>query len=490
VPTLDDLKRDPERLHQAAALLEAENKRLIEKNLELQARVDALQGKDPATLQMRIAELEQQLSVRNQALFGDKSEQRNRHQRRAEKKKQTGHGPREQAELPRIEQVHTLDEADETCPKCGGELQVFEGQFEEAGEVDIVERRFVVLRHKRQKYRCDCGCIETAEGPPKLQKSGRYSVGFATAVAVGKYADHLPLQRQVVQMRRQGLQIDSQTLWDQLFALSGHLEPAYEALHDHVLSHPVVGADETTWRLMGKKGVTNTKRWQVWALSGPDAVCYQLHPSRGAEAARELLRDFAGTVMCDGYSAYQALKKRGGDFRLAHCWAHARRKFVEIEESFPKPSTEALELIAELYRIEREIEGKPPDARLRIRQQRAGPVVQQIHQWALGQRALPQSPLAKAIDYLGKHFEGLRVFLTDPDVPLDNNRTERALRGVVLGRKNHYGSRSERGTKVAAMMYSLVETAKINRVDPELYLKLAALEAIGGRPIPLPHQLG
>jgi transposase len=116
--------------------------------------------------------------------------------------------------------------------------------------------------------------------------------------------------------------------------------------------------------------------------------------------------------------------------------------------------------------------------------------VQQIHQWALGQRALPQSPLGKAIDYLGKHFEGLRVFLADPDVPLENNRTERALRGVVLGRKNHYGSRSERGTKVAAMMYSLVETAKINRVDPELYLKLAALEALGGRPIPLPHQLG
>jgi transposase len=228
----------------------------------------------------------------------------------------------------------------------------------------------------------------------------------------------------------------------------------------------------------------------VWALSAPDAVFYQLHPSRGADAAAQLLKDFAGTVMCDGYSAYQSLKKRRHDFQLAHCWAHARRKFVEIEESFPRPSEEAIELIAQLYRIEREIEDEPPDVRLRIRQQRAGLVVQQIHQWALGQRALPQSPLGKAIAYLGKHFDGLRVFLSDPDVPLDNNRTERALRGVVLGRKNHFGSRSERGTKVAAMMYSLVETAKINGVDPELYLKLAALEAIGGRPIPLPHQLG
>jgi transposase len=291
-------------------------------------------------------------------------------------------------------------------------------------------------------------------------------------------------------MRRQGLEIDSQTLWDQLFALSSHLQPAYEALHEHVLSHSVVGADETTWRLMGQKAVTNTKRWQVWALSAPDAVLYQLHPSRGADAAAQLLKDFAGTVMCDGYSAYQSLQKRLRDVKLAHCWSHARRKFVEIEQSFPKPCEEVLALIGELYRIEREIEGQPPDVRLLIRQQRAGPVVQRIHQWALQQQALPQSPLGKAIAYLGKHFDGLRVFLTDPDVPLDNNRTERALRGVVLGRKNHFGSRSERGTKVAAMMYSLVETAKINGVDPELYLKLAALESIAGRPIPLPHQLG
>jgi len=216
----------------------------------------------------------------------------------------------------------------------------------------------------------------------KLQKSGRYSVGFATAVAVGKYADHLPLQWQVVQMRRQGLQIDSQTLWDQLFALSEHLEPAYEALHEHVLSHPVVGADEMMWRLMGQKAVTNTKRWQVWVLSAPDAVVYQLHPSRSADAAAQLLKGFEGIVMCDGYSVYQALQKRLRDVKLAHCWSHARRKFVETEQSFPKPCEEALTLIGELYRIEREIEDQLPDVRLLIRQQRAGPVVQQIHRWA------------------------------------------------------------------------------------------------------------
>lgn len=242
--------------------------------------------------------------------------------------------------------MHQLDAADETCPKCGAELQEFAGRFEQADEVDVVERRFVLVKHKRQKYRCSCGCIETAEGPMKLQKSGRYSVGFATAVAVGKYADHLPLQRQVVQTRRQGLQIDSQTLWDQLFALCSRLELAYEALHAHILSQPVLGADETTWRLMGNKAVTSTKRWQVWVVSAPDTVFYQLHPSRSADAAELLLKDFRGTVMADGYSAYQALAKRRHDFKIAHCWAHARRKFVELEQSFPKQSEEALVRIA------------------------------------------------------------------------------------------------------------------------------------------------
>jgi transposase len=136
-------------------------------------------------------------------------------------------------------------------------------------------------------------------------------------LAVDKYADHLPLERQARIVSRQGLTIESQTLWDQLDALAQHLQPAYERLHEYVLQHSVLGADETPWRLLGHNGKAS-KRWYAWALCSPDAVIYRIDESRSAEAARAILRDFAGTLVCDGYTAYHALQKQGARFRIAH----------------------------------------------------------------------------------------------------------------------------------------------------------------------------
>ena len=182
--------------------------------------------------------------------------------------------------------------------------------------------------------------MDTALGPPKLIPGGRYSIGFATAVAIAKYADHMPLARQVRQMLRAGLTATTQTLWDQLFALSRHLEPTYEALHAHVLSAPVVGADETTWRLMEPN---RPKTWWAWSVTSTDAVYYQIHPSRSAAAAAALLGNYDGIVICDGYAAYSALRKDRAaacdgpaPFTLAHCWAHVRRKFFEAEPHDPR----------------------------------------------------------------------------------------------------------------------------------------------------------
>lgn len=476
---------DGEQLRQAAKLLERENERLLRQVLELKQQLATAEGKGTEQLEL-LTELERQLANRNRKLFGDSSEKRGSAKTDRAEPVQTGHGPRVQPELAVTERVHVLDEADHVCPSCGGHLEEMAGQTEDAEEVDVLERQFVLVRHKRQKYRCSCGgCVETAPAPEKLIPGGRYSIDFAASIAIAKYADHLPLERQVRIMKRQGLVVDSQTLWDQINALARHLEPVHEALRAHVLSQPCIGADETFWRLMEGNG--DNKRWQTWAVVAPNAVSYRILDSRSAAAAAEVLGDYAGTLLCDGYSAYESLRKRGGKFEIAHCWAHVRRKFVEAEEVAPEAAREVLELIGELYAAEADCSTE--DERARIRTERSRDIVRRIQDWALKQKGLPRSPLRRAIAYMGDLWPGLLRFLDDPQLALDNNATERALRGVVLGRKNHFGSRSERGTEVAALFYSVIESAKLAGVEPDGYLRGAARQAIRGERIALPHEL-
>jgi transposase len=483
---------DPHVLRQAALILERENQKLVAKVTELTRKLLERDGADADQLRIELARLEEQLALRTKKIFGESSEKRGTVHSKEDAESnelQRGHGPRAQPELLVVEEKHELDAADCTCPDCGGELAAWDGQFEESEEIDVVERQFVMRKHRRTKYRCACGHIETALAPEKLFDGARYSIDFAVEVAIGKYLDHLPLERQVRIMKREGLAIESQTLWDQIERVARVLAPAYDRVVAHVLSHAVIGADETWWRLMGKKD--DAKRWQVWTIAAPDAVAYRLEDSRSAKAASKLLGDYSGVTMCDGYSAYESLAKKGGAFTLAHCWAHVRRKFVEAEEFFPKECGEVLAMIAELYEVEsRCATGPPGDAmRTQLRDERSRPLVKRIHDWTLGVRALRESTLAKAITYMGGVWKGLLRFLDDPRIPIDNNATERAIRGVVVGRKNHYGSRSERGTQVAALFYSLIETAKLVGVEPKAYLRGAIRDGLRGDVIALPHQI-
>jgi transposase len=490
--TLDDFE-DIEQLRDAAKLLDAEVQSLTKRLVALKRENFELKhGKaEQLELQKVVAELEEQLARRNKLLFGDKSEKRPKEKPKREKSKQTGHGPREQKELEVVEQLHTANFEDACCDLCGGSLKASEGFVEESEEVDVIERRFVIKKHNRQKYKCECGsCIKTAPGPQKLLNAGRYSVGFAVHVAMAKYGDHMPLERQARGMKRDGLLIDSQTLWDQLNALAKHLEPAWERLKSYVLTQPVIGADETHWKLLSKskKKGGDGKRWQVWAICSPDAVHYSFEDSRSAAAAQSVLDDFSGVVISDGYAAYGAVQKRGGRFSLAHCWSHVRRKFVEVEESHPGKCETVLDLIGKLNEVERDAKGRPPDEVLTLRREKSKPIILAIQDWALEVEALPQSSLSNAIKYMGSVWSGLRVFLDNANVSLDNNATERALRGIVVGRKNHYGSKSEQGTKVAAILYSLIESAKLAGVNPQAYLQTAINAALRGSAIPLPHE--
>lgn len=469
-----------DRLREMALLLARENQRL---RIALQEK----HGTDPGNLELELQYLQEQLAARMRALYGPSSEKRSTPELSRPAKPKKGHGPRAQPALPVVEQVHELDVTDRVCTECGDALEEWSGQFEESEEIDVVARSYRIVRRRCQKYRCKRGhSIETAPGPPKLISGGRYSVDFGVDVAVSKYLDHMPLARQVKQMRRQDLQVDSQTLWDQLVALERHLEPSYAALLDYVQSARVVGADETTWRMMGKRKDT-AKRFWVWSITREDAVAYRILPSRSTDAAREVLGEFEGVVMCDGYAAYSALEKAqanardGPRFALAHCWAHVRRRFLEAEPHYPE-AQQALEWIGELYEVEREIRGAEVSDRLaytaQLRRERSESIVEALWDWMREQRALPRSALGKAIAYAAGLWGGLTCFLDDPEIPLDNNASERGLRSVVVGRKNHYGSRSLHGTRVAALFYSLLESAKLAGVDPAAYLAEATRRAI------------
>lgn len=476
-----------ERLRQVTLLVMRENDFLHDRLRSLTARLAVAEGTEATTLQIEIELLTEKLDRRRRELYQESSEKRrsaeNSSSTDKKAKAQTGHGPTAQESLPIVEVVHELDEADKACPSCGGELGAMQGQFEESEEVDVVERSFRILSRRRAKYRCSCcSQIETALPPAKLIPGGRYSVAFAAEVAVSKYLDHAPLARQARAMGRQGLEVSTQTLWDQLWALHGHLKPTCHALHDHVLSSPVIGADETTWRLMGtgKAG----KCW-VWSACCADAVVYRIDASRSTDAAARILRDYSGTIICDGYGAYTRLARdRRQDPSaqaptLAHCWAHVRRKFVEAEPHYLRARL-AIDMIAELYAVEAEARehGITGEALLLLRREKSGPVIERLRAWMLAERALPKSGIGIAVGYADGIWPGLVRFLGDPLIPLDNNQTERGMRGVAIGRKNHYGSRSERGLEVAALMYTLMESAKLAGVDPAAYLREATLRAI------------
>ena len=223
----------------------------------------------------------------------------------------------------------------------------------------------------------------------------------------------------------------------------------------------------------------------VWGVHAPTVAFYRILPGKSADEGRQVLGGYRGTAVVDGYAVYEVLARDGPGFALAHCWAHTKRKYEEIADHWPTACAEIGALIGELYAVERLVPGPfPGDAaaqtlRQQLRQERSRPILDRIWQWATVQVGLPRSDFGKAVRYMLERWTGLTRFVDDPRIPLDNNAAERALRGPVVGRKNHYGSRSLRGTQVAAVFYTLCETARLVGVDPQAYLLHAVYAAIG-----------
>lgn len=519
-----DLSRetDVSLLQQAVRLLEHENDRLVKEIETLARELARLQNSanPDQDVQLRLDALEQRLAKLRKMLFGPKSDRTTKTEgqgadscesgnadgdsgelgekgKDAEEKKNSSRRSgtrRAQLSLSRVTLVHEIPPG-ETCEFCGLELELWKGQDETSREVHSLRRAFVWVEHHQQKARCPKGCtVRTAPGPRKLFPGARYSIGFALQVAIDKYLDHLPLSRQVRQMAAAGLEMDTQTLWDQLNKLATILTPLYRRILEYIFHHSVVGADETTWRMMSETERIKhdkNKAWYVWTLAVPDAVYYEIHDGRSLAVAEEFLGDYRGIILCDGYQVYQALAGKKVGVTLAFCWAHVRAKFKDIASFFPTDCKRITELIDGLFEIERRAPGNDDAAlasRAALRNELSRTIVVDIAQWAKDVQTLPGSGLDSAIQYMTNHWSGLLRFLDNPCIPLSNNITERANRDPVLGRKNHYGSRSVRGTEVAAQLYTILESAKLNGVDAFAYLELAVEAALDGVTIPLPHE--
>jgi transposase len=481
-----------ETLRQVAQLQEQELKRLTKKVAELSKLV----GKDAEQILLEIARLQEEADLRRKKMFGSSSEKRKKERSKSEspKKPQTGHGPTEQKDLPVEEEHVELSVGPQPCCSCvkQGVLEKWEGQTEDSELIDVVERRYVVKQIRRQKYRYSCGCgVVTAPVVPKLIPQGRYSPNVAIQIAIDKYADHLPLERQVKAMARQGLKTTSQSLFDQLWGLAEVLRPVWLRLGEYVRKQLVLFVDESRWPLFPTKysKKVKTTKWHIWTMASEQGVFYLVQGTRSTQGAKNLLQDYQGHVMCDGFSSYNYLRTKEGIY-LHQCWSHARRKFYDLQTSFPEESNYVLDELETLYRWEKEASKheEPDKERARMRKEKARPVLEKLKTWMIEQQAVPESGLHGAIQYALNRWKELLLYLEYPHVPMDNNFVERELRNAVNGRKNHYGSRSERGTEVAGIFYSFLETCKLLGINPHRYLKYVVDAAFHGQPILLPHE--
>ncbi len=385
-------------------------------------------------------------------------------------------GPTKQPGLKAVERPYTLTGADLVCDSCGGEMHELDGKFEESEMVDVVEVEYQLVTVKRQKYVCRCGgCVKTAPGPERAVAGGRYSLDLAIKIIIDKYLYHLPLARQARMMAQHGFEVTPQTLWDQLYVVAQRLQITVAGLMDHVLKQAVIGLDQTGWPRLDGGG---TKPWQMWCLTAPGAVVHRIREDKSADTFRALVGTYEGVIVCDAAATHGAGARGSSKIVLAGCWAHCFRKFEDAEPDHPEARA-AMTRIGALYEIDARADGDP--VRLaELRRTESAAVLAEFKTWLWEQAVLKSLSIGNAAGYVIANWDRLTRFLDDSRIPLDNNATERGIRGPVVGRRNHYGSKSRAGTQVASSFYSLLETAKLHGIDAAAYLRAAVLAADGG----------
>jgi transposase len=471
-----DREQDIEELRRIAHAQQAQIRILLDALAIKSKEIDQLKGKQgdlQLTLKM-LEVLQANAKAADEALA--KAEAAQQAKQKPERKPRSSTGPTEQPNLPIIEREFVLDEADRVCPSCGGGLSPMKGQYEESEMIDVVEVSYQLVKVKQQKYVCRCGsCVDTALGPERALPGSRYSLAFAIKVILDKWLDHIPLERQVRILERHGLVVTSQTLWDLAYAVAQRLSLVDAALMKHVLEQPVIGLDQTSWPRLESDA---TKPWQMWALTAPRVVVHRIRDDKSAATFGALVGDYRGVIVADALGTHEAGARASPGIALAGCWAHVYRRFEEAAPDHPD-AERALAWIGALYDLDR-IAGDDAQQRAELRRTKAPPILDDLKAWLWTQAEITSLSIGKAAAYTLGIWDRLTRFVDDARIPLDNNATERAIRGPVVGRKNHYGSKSRRGTEVASRLYTILETCKLHDVDPAVYLHAAVIAADRG----------
>lgn len=396
--------------------------------------------------------------------------------------------------LPRIEEVHDIPEDEKVCG-CGCRLSRIGEDVTE--QLDIVPRQCRVVRHIRPKYACrqcegvesDKGAVQIAPPPVQLLPKTIATPGLMASVVVEKFADGLPLYRQAARFSREGIEISRGTLSNWVVRVGALCDPLLRVLREELRAGPLINIDETPVQVLNEPGRANTTKSYMWVFRGGmsppgSVVVFDYRPTRSAEdILKEYLTGYGGCVQTDGYIGYEVLS----DLSITHagCWAHVRRKFVEVVQAVEKArkgkerrggsADEALLKIRRLYDIEREASHREltGDDLLAFRHERTLPVLEEFHGWLqarIGQTP-PKGLLGAAMNYALKQWDRLMVYVSNPHLGLDNNAAENAIRPFAVGRKNWLFAGSPAGARASANLYSLVETAKANGLEPYRYLR-------------------
>jgi transposase len=482
-------ERDALKAERDTAHAEVEKLQLIIKQLQRSQYGPRSEKLDPDQLQLGLEEVEQSLGVARAGVASEPTTDKMATGERKPPQRNRGALP---AHLPRVEII--VDVEDKRCPCCGGAMHVIGEDVSEM--LDVVPALYRVKVIRRPRYGCR-GCesaVVQAPAPERPLTGGMASEAVLAQVLVAKYSDHLPLYRQAQIFARNGIDLDRSTLANWVGRACWWLRPLAELLLGTILASPKIFADDTPVPVLDP-GRGRTKTGRLWSYARddrpwqgplPPAVAYVYSESRHGVHPCGHLAEFAGVLQVDGYAGFDGLtgERPAGAIELAFCWAHVRRKFFDFHHATSSPiAGEALRRIAELYQIEARIRGCPRNERARIRQAESRPLVDAMNRWLEAQlgRVSAKSALAEAIRYALRHWQGLGLFLADGRVEIDSNTVERTIRPIKLGAKNHLFAGSDGGAESWAILASLIQTAKLNDVEPFAYLRDVLERIVSGR---------